>query len=270
MCGYANISAAVMKQFLPILFLLFACSTNSGKTENKISQADSTLVTETRKKDLSDPTNTLTGKTETLQLYYIDWFCACANWVTPEDLKKGLDKHTIFIEPARPELEVPLYFDASRHMVKVTGQFYQKPDYPKGTEETEEHLDKAKVFRYTKMEVFKKDNDYSSKDDITLNLAYNAIGCPCAQWSEVKSESDTTKEYYYLEPANNKLINADNLWNGEDLPLQIQVTGQIVSHAGYPTGYNPAKGNPEPSTVFRYTKIKVLKNGSRKRPVTLH
>ena len=130
---------------------------------------------------MSDPTNTLTGKIETLQLYYIVWGCACANWVTPEDLKKyqykDLDKHCIFLEPASPDLEIPLYFDPLRHMVKVTGQFYVRPDYPKGREETEEHLDKAKVFRYTKIEVFKKDIHYSPKHDTTLNLSYNAIQC---------------------------------------------------------------------------------------------
>lgn len=262
------IQPLVMKQLLPILFLLVACSSNSNKTENKTSKPDSTVVTATRKKDMSDPTNTLISKTEILELHYIVFGCACANWVTPEDLEKfydkDLSKNTIFIEPARPELEVPLYFDPSRHFIKVTGQFYVKPDYPKGTEETEEHLDKAKVFRYTKLDVFKKDIDYSPKEDTTLNLSYNAIGCTCAQWSDTKPTSDTTREYYYLEPANDKLINADKLWKGDNLPLQVQVTGQIVSYTGYPTGYNPAKGDPKPATVFRYTKIRVLKNGQTK------
>jgi len=48
------------------------------------------------------------------------------------------------------------------------------------------------------------------------------------------------------------------------LPLQIQVTGQIVSYSGYPTGFNPTKGNPAAANVFRYTKIKVLKDGLTK------
>jgi hypothetical protein len=257
-----------MKHILPIFFLLISCSPNSGKTKDKTAKGDSTLGTATRKKDLSDPSNTLSGKTETLKLYYIVFGCACANWVTPEDLKKSgdgrLSEHTIFLEPASPDLELPLYFDASRHMVEVTGQFYIKPDYPKGTEETEEHLDKAKVFRYTDMKVFKKDIAYSPKDDTMLNLSYNAIECSCAQLTETKKTSDTTREYYFLEPANDKLINADRLWQGDNLPLQIQVTGQIVSYAGYPTGYNPAKGDPKPATVFRYTKIRILKNGQQK------
>ena len=115
------------------------------------------------------------------------------------------------------------------------------------------------------MEVFKKNIQYLPKDDTTLNLSYNAIECTCAQWSNTKTVSDTApREYYFLEPASDKLINADKLWKGDNLPLQIQVTGQIVSYAGYPTGYNPVKGDPKPEMVFRYTKIKVLKNGQIK------
>jgi len=237
-----------MRSLLPIIFLVAACTTNS--------------------KDISDPTNTLTGRTEILELDYIVWGCACANWVTPADFNKYQDdklaEHCIFIEPANKDLELPLYFDPARHKIKVQGQFYVKPDYPKGTTQGEEKLDKAKVFRYAKIEVNKKDVEYSPKDDTTLNLSYNAIACTCAQWSDTKSIADPGKrEYVYLEPANDKLINADKLYKGDNLPIKIQVTGQIVSYAGYPTGYNPSKGDPRAATVFRYTKIKVLKNGQR-------
>ena len=257
-----------MKKFLPILLLISSCSTQPDKT--KSNQTDTTKVVDTFKtKVISDSTNTLTGKTEDLELEYIVWGCACANWVTTADRKKyedsGLAEHCIFIEPADKSLELPLYFDAFRHRLKVKGQFYVRPDYPQGTVEMEEHLDKAKVFRYTRIEVTKQDIKYSAKDDTTLNLSYNAIACTCAQWSDTKSIADTAqKKYFYLEPANDKLIIADKLFNGNNLPLQIQVTGQIVSYAGYPTGYNPTKGDPKAEIVFRYSKIKVLKNGQTK------
>jgi hypothetical protein len=157
---YSPVKPAAMKQILSIFLLLFSCSPNSGTTENETAKRASAPVKMARKKDMSDPSNTLTGKTETLQLCYIVWGCACANWVTPGDLEKyqdkGLSKHAIFLEPASPELELPPSFDPSLHMVKVTGQFYVRPDYPKGTEESEEQLNKAKVFRYTKMTVLKR------------------------------------------------------------------------------------------------------------------
>lgn len=257
-----------MKKILPILLLVTSCSTQLDKT--KSNQTDTTKVVETfHSKEISDATNTLTGNTENLELEYIVWGCACANWVTPTDYAKyqydKLIEHCIFIEPASYELAPPMYFDPRRHFIKVTGQFYVRPDYPKGTVQGEEQLEKAKVFRYTKIEVIKKLVTYSPKDDTTLNLSYNAIACTCAQWSDTKSVADTAQRtYFFLEPANDKIINADNLYDGINLPLQVQVTGQIVSYAGYPTGYNPTKGVPKAETVFRYTKIKVLKSGQTK------
>lgn len=257
-----------MKKLLPIILLFTGCSTNPNKVDIAQGLQDNLPRQSSQGKDISDSTNTLTGKTETLELDYIVWGCACANWVTPADFKKYQDnklaEHCIFIEPASKDLEVPLYFGPGRHFIKVTGQFYVKPDYPKGTIQGEEQLDKAKVFRYTKIDVFKKDIEYLAKDDTILNLSYNAIECTCAQWSDTKQVSDTAREYYFLEPANDKLINVDKLWKGDNLPLQIQVTGQIVSYAGYPTGYNSTKGDPKAEMVFRYTKIKVVKNGQKK------
>lgn len=110
--------------------------------------------------DISDPSNTLTGKQETLQLSYIAWGCDCANWITDADAKKyhnlegdALAAHCIFLEPASKDLALPPNVDALRNDIIVTGQFYVKPDYPKGTFQGEEHLDKARVFRYTKLKV---------------------------------------------------------------------------------------------------------------------
>jgi hypothetical protein len=94
------------------------------------------------------------------QLEYIVWGCACANWITPSERLKfkntGLAKHCIFIEPANSALNLSSTFNAETEKIKVTGQFYVREDYPQGTEQMEEHLDKAKVFRYTKLKILKK------------------------------------------------------------------------------------------------------------------
>ena len=104
-----------------------------------------------------------------------------------------------------------------------------------------------------------------SKDDQTLILNYNAISCTCAQWSESKyNNQPDEREHFYLERANNNLINADKLFDGENFPVQIQVRGKVISKSGYPKGYNPAKGKGRPAKVFRYTEIKVLQNGQKK------
>lgn len=105
-------------------------------------------------------------------------------------------------------------------------------------------------------------NSVQSNQTITLN--YNVISCTCPQWSESKYNEKPDKEYFYLEPANDKLINANNLWHGENIPLQIQVTGQIITEAGYPRGFGSKKEKPEAGKVFRYTKIRVLQNGQKK------
>jgi hypothetical protein len=163
-----------MKKFLPILLIISSCSTKSDKTKGV--QADTAKVSEHLKlKVISDSTNTLTEKIENLELEYIVWGCACANWITPTDLDKYQDNkladHCIFIEAANDSLELPIYFDASRHRIKIKGQFYIRPDYPKGTVQTEERLEKAKVFRYTEIEVVDKPNfkPTSKIETLTLN-----------------------------------------------------------------------------------------------------
>ena len=57
------------------------------------------------------------------------------------------------------------------------------------------------------------------------------------------------------------LLDADKLFDGSNLPLTVQVTGQWVSEYGLPMGFEAPKGKPEYSKVFRYTKIKVLESG---------
>ncbi|MFV0529982.1 MAG: carboxypeptidase-like regulatory domain-containing protein [Flavobacteriales bacterium] len=114
----------------------------------------------TYRKDISDPTNKLSNKIETLELQYIVWGCACANWVETSKYaeygKNGnLSKKTIFLEPENEELILPEKFNPFKNKVIVVGQFYIKPDYPKGTPESEEKLEKAPVFRYTEMKIEK-------------------------------------------------------------------------------------------------------------------
>lgn len=214
-----------------------------------------------KSKVISDPANELSGKVESLEVEYTAFGCACPNWIRRDDLalntKDGIKNLYFYIEPADKNLELPVYFDAFRHYLKIKGQFYIKEDYPKGTIENEEYLPKAKVFRYTEMEVVDKPTFKADTKVKTLILDYNAISCSCAQWSESKSNK---KEYYWLEPANEKLINADHLFNGENLPIQVKVTGQIVSEKGFPKQNTLTKVDKnEAGKVFQYTNIEVLK-----------
>ena len=82
------------------------------------------------------------------------------NWITTADRIKyqdsGLVKHCIFIEPADSTLDIYYSFQPNTQKIIVKGQFYVKEDYPKGTIKTEEELEKAKVFRYTKIKILSK------------------------------------------------------------------------------------------------------------------
>ena len=147
---------------LSFLLFIISCSDNSTNSKkDKLVKLDEVSLNPLRGKIISDSTNILEPKIERLELEYILWGCACANWITPADRIKydtnGLAEYCIFIEPADSNLKLPdSTFQYDKENIKVTGQFYVRRDYPKGTIELEEHLDKAKVFRFTKIEIIKK------------------------------------------------------------------------------------------------------------------
>lgn len=97
----------------------------------------------------------------------------------------------------------------------------------------------------------------------TLDVSYGVISCPCAQWFEtnLKKDTNTDNKYFYLEPANPTLINADTLFNGEYLPVRVSVTGQFCTKKGYPKNYFPLKGDPKPARVFQYNNIEIIQLG---------
>ena len=63
-----------------------------------------------------------------------------------------------------------------------------------------------------------------SDHDTTLILNYQAISCSCAQWGSAQDRDAT--DHVYLERDNADLTNADTLWRGDNIPLQIRVKGR--------------------------------------------
>ena len=96
----------------------------------------------------------------------------------------------------------------------------------------------------------------------TLDVSFAAISCSCAQWFETKFEKKESRDYIFLEASNNKLKDAETLFDGNNLPVRILVTGQFYTKKGFPTNYRPAKGSPSAERVFRYTQLKIIKLGS--------
>lgn len=256
--------------FTILLFCLTLVSCGQTKTKQQIEQKELQKTVEHYDKVISDSTNKLTNKIENLEVEYTVWGCACPNWIQTKDnidndTTKNYLKLHFYIEPANKTLELPIYFDAFRHRLKITGQFYEREDYPQGTIEMEEKMPKAKVFRYSKLEVIDNTNFKPDSKVETLTLIYNAISCPCAQWSETRFNNDAeNKIYYWLEPANEKLITADTLFNGENLPVIIKVTGQVITENGFPKRELAKVGQDDAGKVFRYTKIEVIQNGQKK------
>ncbi len=253
------------------LFALTVASCGQTKTSQQLEYSKSLKQLDRNySKVISDSTNILTNKVENLEVEYTVWGCACPQWIQSKDnanndTTKNYLKLHFYIEPADKSLELPIYFDAFRHRLKITGQFYQRKDYPQGTIEMEEPMPKAKVFRYSKIEIIDNPNFKSDSKVETLILTHGVLACTCAQWSESRFNNNTDKKTnYWLEPANESLINADTLFNGENLPLIIKVTGQVVTENGFPKRELAKIGQDEAGKVFRYMKIEVIQNGQKK------
>ncbi|MHC0444852.1 hypothetical protein ACWA1F_05550 [Flavobacterium sp. 3-218] len=96
---------------------------------------------------------------------------------------------------------------------------------------------------------------FQTKKEEVLILSYSAIDCPCAQW---KIENQKNTKNIYLERANNKILDADKIWDGKTLPLKLRLKGYFKKDLGIPRNFS-TKGNPKPGKVFLYTKIEEIK-----------
>lgn len=115
-------------------------------------------------------TDSLEKKEQTKALPYIAWGCDCANWATIDDIRKYSDnisdtlaERSIFIEPADPSLILPDTLCYTGDIINFTGHFYIGKGFPKGYS-SEQNVDKARVFRYTKYQIIKS-NYKDTKDD---------------------------------------------------------------------------------------------------------
>jgi hypothetical protein len=152
-------------RFIALVFFVFmvSCSNDSEKTDkNPLTILKDTTSAKPKPTIISDVTNTLENKVQDMELEFIIWDCSCANWIKTGDrakyyTKEKLQTHCMYIEPADATLKLPdSAFQFDRNNIKVTGRFYVKEDYPQGTVAIEEPQVKAKVFRYTKIEIINK------------------------------------------------------------------------------------------------------------------
>ncbi len=106
--------------------------------------------------------NSLNGKTEILDLMYIAWGCDCANWIKVEDAKRledqdsSLESSCIYLESAIDSNVIPAGFDPFKHILIVSGQFYKYKGLPPEMRNSEEHPERAPIFRYTSFKIIRK------------------------------------------------------------------------------------------------------------------
>lgn len=101
---------------------------------------------------------------------------------------------------------------------------------------------------------------------ITITVSYAAIECGCPQWFETKFKDVKFLEgveRFYLEPLSKDLVNANNLWDGEHLPLTIKVTGRFSKEKELPITYH-TKGTPEKARIFWYDNITIVSPPSKR------
>jgi hypothetical protein len=100
---------------------------------------------------------------------------------------------------------------------------------------------------------------------ISIIVSYSAIACGCPQWFETKEQKNFLQgvERFYLEPTNKTLINANNLWDGQTLPLTLKLVGSFSETKEAPRIYN-TKAPPEKARIFWYDDITIVSSSKHK------
>jgi len=140
-----------------LFFFLIACNNKGVKkviTDATPTQKEEVVTAHTNKG------RALEEKVQTLNLYYIQWACECANWAPEADRKMAgdtgsLSESTVFVEPAKSSLVLPDTIGYQGDVVQFTGQFYKEKTYYEGYVKGEQEVDEARVFRYTNYKIIK-------------------------------------------------------------------------------------------------------------------
>lgn len=94
---------------------------------------------------------TLESEVDTIEVNYLAWACACANWLPVGQVSD--DTNCIFIEAANHSV-LPEEFHNNEYTIKLVGKFYEdrgiSRDYQKPTSQKPEH---AKIFQYLYYEI---------------------------------------------------------------------------------------------------------------------
>ncbi len=113
-----------------------------------------------------DAPTQLSGKQETIEVTYINWACACANYLdvrlfAGDSMYEVQDKDCFFITPANPAIVVPESFGFEERWdcnLRLTGQFYFDEGIPTSyISPSPEKPEYARVFLNSHFELVTKD-----------------------------------------------------------------------------------------------------------------
>jgi hypothetical protein len=100
--------------------------------------------------------NPLEEKEQTIRVYYMSYACECAQWMDMRLIEKYNgnlpDDSAMFIEPAHDSLKLHDSLNCCSTVIELTGRFHEKAGFPEGYS-SEQHPDKASVFRYSNYHV---------------------------------------------------------------------------------------------------------------------
>ena len=108
-----------------------------------------------------------------------------------------------------------------------------------------------------------KDSLKFSKKEQTVQFIYNAIPCPCAQWTNFNNKKSTEK--FYLIDDKKLTQDAEDFWDGSSLPFIVEATGIFSENKSVPKDFS-LKGDAEreKSRIFKYRKIRLIQLGNEK------
>ena len=103
----------------------------------------------------------LTGKTETIEVSYVNWACDCANFIETRFYAnlgyETREEDCIFLEPSKLEIQIPdsFYKNHFGKTLRLKGQFYKDIGIPTNYEKKTDGAKpiKSKVFRYEEIEI---------------------------------------------------------------------------------------------------------------------
>lgn len=100
--------------------------------------------------------NKLENQIAKIKVTYITYGCECANWRIKtikgeaSKMNKGED---IFIEASDPKNEIPELAYQNGKTIELIGKFYKQKGFPKDYQQSEQPVEKARIFRYSTFKI---------------------------------------------------------------------------------------------------------------------